>query len=67
MTYRVLASVSTRKNPKPESEDYNEFLTWSAGDEVESFPAWVSVRDLIESGHIERIDKADKKEGSQGG
>lgn len=55
MTYVVLRSVSTLK-----TLDGEDVLNWEPGDEVESFPEHVSVKELLKIGAIKEADKRAK-------
>lgn len=49
--YRVVGGVSTRKEPRP---DCNDWLNWNDGDTVaaSAFPAHVPLDEWIASGHL---------------
>lgn len=45
--------LSTRKSTDAKSPDYNEFVSWRAGEVMESWPKHTAIEEWLKAGHIE--------------
>lgn len=47
--------LSTRKSTDKKSPDYQEFISWKAGDVMESWPSHTGISEWLAEGHIVEV------------
>lgn len=56
MKYHVLNPLlSVRKSTNKKSPDYEEFISWEAGDVMEEWPEHTAIDEWLKAGHIEEV------------